>query len=125
MYRVLPIRLPIDNFGTFPSEWNSMRIAISEFLTFTNSFGDQGGYAVGLKAGDVIGATGTSAQMYQGLVEGTRWDFQEGTNFLARWHNDPCEPSDRRRCRADRYALNPSEAGDHSLRASARVSSAR
>ena len=70
--------LPIDNFATFPLNGTPAN-SDSEVLTFTNSFGDQGGYAVGLKAGDVIGATGTSPN---GLVEGTRWDFQEGDNFL-------------------------------------------
>lgn len=75
--------LPIDNFATFPLNGTPAN-SDSEILTFTNSFGDQGGYAVGLKAGDVIGATGTSASgtMYNGLVEGTRWDFQEGDSFL-------------------------------------------
>lgn len=70
--------LPIDNFTTFPVNGTPAN-SDSEFLTFTNSFGDQGGYAVGLKAGDLIGATGSSAN---GLVEGTRWDFQEGDSFL-------------------------------------------
>ncbi|MDZ4657600.1 MAG: PEP-CTERM sorting domain-containing protein [Bythopirellula sp.] len=75
--------LPIDNFGTFPLNGTPAN-SDSEVLNFTNSFGDQGGYAVGLKAGDVIGATGTNASgaMYNGLVGGTRWDFQEGDSFL-------------------------------------------
>ena len=75
--------LPIDNFATFPLNGTPAN-SDSEVLNFTNSFGDQGGYAVGLKAGDVIGATGTNASgtMYNGLVEGTRWDFQEGDSFL-------------------------------------------
>jgi hypothetical protein len=71
--------LPIDNFTTFPLN-GTIANSDSEFLTFTNSLGDQGGYAVGLKAGDIIGATGTNPN---GLVEGTRWDFQEGDNFLS------------------------------------------
>lgn len=73
--------LPIDNFGTFPLNGTSPN-SDTEFLTFTNSFGDQGGYAVALKAGDLIGATGTGPAMFDGLVEGTRWDFQEGDSFL-------------------------------------------
>ncbi len=72
--------LPIDVFEPFPLN-GTVQNGDTEVLTFTNSFGDQGGYAVGLKAGDLIGATGTST-MYDGLVAGTRWDFQEGDNFL-------------------------------------------
>lgn len=70
--------LPIDNFATFPVNGTHPN-SDTEVLSFTNSFGDQGGYAVALKAGDVVGASGASAN---GLVDGTRWDFQEGDNFL-------------------------------------------
>lgn len=67
--------LPINNFVTFPTN-NTTPNGDTQYLSFTNSFGDPGGYAVGLKAGDAIGATGASS-----LIEGTLWDFQEGTNF--------------------------------------------
>ena len=67
---------PINNFGTFPLN-GSQANGDTQYLAFTNSFGDQGGYAVGLKAGDMIGATGADS-----LVSGTFWDFQEGENFL-------------------------------------------
>ncbi len=46
-------------------------------LCFTNEFDDAGGYAVGLKQGDMIGDEGAGS-----LVPGTKWDFQEGDNFL-------------------------------------------
>jgi len=49
-------------------------------LSFTNDFGDLGGYAVALKEGDVIG--GSYANPTGSFVPGTIWDFQEGSNFL-------------------------------------------
>jgi hypothetical protein len=42
----------------------------------TSSPGGSGGYVVALKAGDMVGASGTSS-----LVPGTIWDYQEGENF--------------------------------------------
>ncbi len=69
---------PIDNFGTFPLNGTQAN-GDAQYLSFTNSFGDQGGYAVALKAGDMIGASAASSD---GLVPGTLWDFQEGNNFL-------------------------------------------
>jgi hypothetical protein len=49
----------------------------SGVLSFTNDFGDIGGYAVALQAGDTIGADSTGS-----LLAGTVWDYQEGDNFL-------------------------------------------
>ncbi len=68
--------LPVDNFATFPTNGTNVN-GDTQYLSFTNGFGDQGGYAVGLKAGDMIGATGANS-----LTPGTLWDFQEGANFL-------------------------------------------
>ncbi|QEG36401.1 hypothetical protein [Bythopirellula goksoeyrii] len=70
--------LPIDNFAPFPLN-GTVQNGDSQYLAFTNSFDDLGGYAVGLRAGDMIGATGASSDS---LVAGTVWDFQEGTGFL-------------------------------------------
>ncbi len=69
--------LPIDVLEPFPLN-GTVQNGDSNYLAFTNSFGDQGGYVVALKAGDMIGG----ATMDAGLVAGTRWDFQEGDNFL-------------------------------------------
>jgi hypothetical protein len=69
--------LPIGNFETFPVNGTHAN-SDSEYLSFKNSFGDLGGYAVALKAGDLVGASGSR----DGLVEGTQWDFQEGDNFV-------------------------------------------
>jgi hypothetical protein len=49
-------------------------------LSFTNDLGDLGGYAVALKKDDVIG--GSYANPTGSFVPGTRWDWQEGNNFL-------------------------------------------
>lgn len=69
--------LPIDVFEPFPLNGTDQN-GDSQYLAFTNGFGDQGGYVVALKAGDMIGG----ATMNDGLVAGTKWDFQEGDNFL-------------------------------------------
>ena len=71
-----PLAMPVTYQEGFPLNGTQAN-GDHQFLTFTNSFGDQGGYAVGLKAGDVIGATGSAS-----LIEGTLWDFQEGSNFI-------------------------------------------
>jgi len=68
--------LPIDGFATFPTNGTQAN-GDASVLSFTNDFGDNGGYAVGLKAGDMIGADSGGS-----LIPGTVWDFQEGSNFL-------------------------------------------
>ena len=70
--------LPIDNFATFPLNGTNPN-ADMQYLAFDNELGDQGGYVVGLKAGDMIGTLGSGNG--KGVLEGTRFDFQEGTNF--------------------------------------------
>jgi hypothetical protein len=68
--------LPVDGFATFPANGTNPN-GDAQVLSFDNEFGDSGGYAVALKAGDVIGA-----DSFGSLLEGTKWDFQEGDNFL-------------------------------------------
>ncbi len=71
--------LPIDNFGTFPLN-GTVANGDSQYLAFSNSFGDQGGYVVALKAGDPIGTLGSGNG--GGVLEGTQFDFQETADFL-------------------------------------------
>lgn len=67
--------LPVDHLATFPVNGTNVN-GDAQYLSFTNSFNDLGGYPVGLKAGDMIGAIADAS-----LIEGTVWDFQEGHNF--------------------------------------------
>ena len=67
--------LPDVNYHPFPLN-GTPRNSDAEYLQFSNSFGDTGGYAVALKAGDMIGASGLDS-----LVPGTVWDWQENDNF--------------------------------------------
>jgi len=72
---------PLPNFAqsTFPVN-GTVGNNDSQVLSFTNDFGDLGGYAVALKAGDKIG--GSFQELNGSYVPGTIWDFQEGNNFL-------------------------------------------
>ncbi len=71
--------LPIDPFGTFPLNGTPAN-GDSQYLAFSNSFGDQGAYAVALKPGDLIGTLGSGNG--KGVLEGTQFDFQESADFL-------------------------------------------
>jgi hypothetical protein len=99
--------LPIDNFVTFPTNGTPANGDL-QYLGFTNSFGDAGGYAVALKPGDLIGTAGIDNGA--GLIAGTRFDFQEGSSFLG--PNGPTIRANRLidedRGQID-TALNPSE----------------
>ncbi len=66
---------PGNNYTTFPTNGTN-RNSDAAVLTFTNEFDDAGGYAVALKQGDMIGGVAADS-----LIDGTKWDFQEGNNF--------------------------------------------
>jgi hypothetical protein len=72
--------LPVEPFGTFPVNGTAPN-GDPQYLAFSNSFGDLGGYVVALKPGDLIGTLGSGNG--KGVLEGTQFDFQEGTEFLA------------------------------------------
>jgi hypothetical protein len=71
--------LPGGAYQNFPLN-GTARNNDAAVLSFTNDLGDLGGYAVALKAGDVIG--GSYANPTGSFVPGTIWDWQEGDNFL-------------------------------------------
>jgi hypothetical protein len=66
------------HYTPFPINQSSHRNDDAMVLSYTNDFGDQGGYAVGLDAGDLIGGTGSAGAS---LIPGAIWDWQEGADF--------------------------------------------
>lgn len=73
---------PNTNYTPFPVNGTTAN-SDAEYLQFTNSFGDQPGYAVALKAGDEIGGVTASQGAINGNespIAGALWDWQEGAN---------------------------------------------
>jgi hypothetical protein len=63
---------------TFPVNTSPGRNNDAMVLSFTNEFGDQGGYVVALEEDDPIGGMGSQNES---LIDGAIWDWQEGSNF--------------------------------------------
>jgi hypothetical protein len=72
--------LPVDTFPgghytTFPTNGTNPNND-GWVLSLTDGLNTSGGYAVALKAGDMIGGVGAGS-----LIEGTKWDYQETANY--------------------------------------------
>lgn len=78
--------LDIDNFLSFPPAiWHQTfpvngthRNNDAGVMSFTNEFGDLGGYPVALRAGNPIGGSTT---LPSSLIPGAIWDWQENSGF--------------------------------------------